>query len=136
MGPAWPEDQSWGHAWVSAAQPALAKAALSTPGQEAVLKNYLGLKKKKALGQGGHTKKGWSCFSVQRAQVSPSGRVDSSWTFTLPRGLCDKVQPCKLSTTVKTAADGGKGEIYKKIVIKSIKCPHMYYILCIINIFT
>jgi len=57
---------------------------------EAALKNYLGLKKKKASGQGGHTKKGRSCFSVQRAQVSPSGRVQSSWTFTLPRGLCDR----------------------------------------------
>lgn len=66
------------------------KATLSTPGQEAALKNYLGLKKKKASGQGGHAKKGRSCFSVRGAQVNPSGRVQSSWTFTLPRGLCDR----------------------------------------------
>lgn len=49
-----------------------------------------GVKKEKASGHGGHTKKSRSCFSVQGAQVNPSGRVQSSWTFTLPRGLCDR----------------------------------------------
>lgn len=47
MGPAWPEDQRWGQAWVSAPQPALVQAALGTPGQEPALNNYLGLKMKK-----------------------------------------------------------------------------------------
>jgi len=84
MGPAWPEDQRWGQAWVSASRPALTKASTQCCQPAGCFEKLFGVKKEKALGQGGHTKQGRSCFSVQRAQVSPSGRVDSS--FTLPGG--------------------------------------------------
>lgn len=66
------------------ASPCEGSAQHSQPG--GCFEKLFGVKKEKAPGQGGHTKKGRSCFSVQRAQVSPSRRVDSSRTLTLTRG--------------------------------------------------
>lgn len=73
MGPAWPEDQRWGQAWVSVSQPALAKAVLSTPSQEAALKNYLGLKKKKLQAREDTPRKAGAAFQCREHRSALPG---------------------------------------------------------------
>lgn len=95
------------------------RPALSTPGQEAALKNYLGLKKKKHWAREDTPRKAGAAFQCREHRSALPGGWIVHGRLLCPGGLCDKVQSCKLSTTIKTAVGGGGGrEIYIYIYFK------------------